>query len=107
MTDKTPQGDTQGTRVKLGPVSDAEEAQPGTLTLTYADGVPTLTVSGGIAIPTGITVLDQSGNAVARYTAGPQENEPPEESEATAAAGQTRLNPNDALYVTAIHTNTR
>lgn len=72
MTDKTPQGDApEGIRVHLAPVSDVSESQPGMLTLAYTDGVPTLIVTDGNAVPEGIAVVDDAGNQVALYTAGP------------------------------------
>ncbi|MFD7497972.1 hypothetical protein ACFV8T_37460 [Streptomyces sp. NPDC059832] len=43
----------------------------GTLAIEYRDGQPVIVVSGGTAIPAGLTVVDGAGNAVAAYLAGP------------------------------------
>jgi hypothetical protein len=50
------------------------EIKPGDvamLSLRYVDGVPTLVVSGGTAVPAAITAVDDSGTPVALYTGGP------------------------------------
>ncbi|MEC3919744.1 hypothetical protein [Nocardia sp. CDC160] len=55
---------------------NAPATEVGTLLLTYSeDGVPTLTVSGGNAIPSGLTVVDATGKSVAQYVAGPLSTE--------------------------------
>ncbi|MEU9699316.1 hypothetical protein [Streptomyces sp. NPDC047981] len=53
------------------------------LSLSYEEDIPKLTVAGGTAIPGGIVVVDESGEPVALYTAGP----------APSAAPQTRAHP--------------
>uniref|UniRef100_A0AAU2K089 Uncharacterized protein n=1 Tax=Streptomyces sp. NBC_00049 TaxID=2903617 RepID=A0AAU2K089_9ACTN len=72
MTDKTPEGDApEGIRGHLDPVSDTSEPHLGMLTLTYAEGVPTLTMAGGDVMPGRIEVVDGAGKLVGYYTAGP------------------------------------
>ncbi|PYC67785.1 hypothetical protein C7C46_30030 [Streptomyces tateyamensis] len=39
--------------------------------MRYVDGVPQLVVSGGTAIPAGLTVVDRSGSTIAAYSARP------------------------------------
>ncbi|MGW8881952.1 hypothetical protein ACWGRV_22025 [Streptomyces sp. NPDC055663] len=53
------------------PASEAGSERVGTLTLRYKDGVPVLTVTGGNALPTGLAITDEAGNAVGLYTARP------------------------------------
>ncbi|MBU3064421.1 hypothetical protein KO481_23165 [Nocardia sp. NEAU-G5] len=53
------------------PISEIKPEDVGTLTLTYTDGVPGLTLSGGTVVPADLTVSDESGNPVAVYTAAP------------------------------------
>ncbi|GAB2636427.1 hypothetical protein [Nocardia goodfellowii] len=42
-----------------------------TLSLRYVEGVPTLVVTGGAAVPEIITAVDDSGTPVVQYTASP------------------------------------
>lgn len=53
------------------PVTEIKPEDIGSLSLRYVDGVPQLVVSGGTAIPAGLTVVDGAGNVVAAYAAGP------------------------------------
>ncbi|MFJ5142578.1 hypothetical protein [Streptomyces sp. NPDC088707] len=70
MADKTPQDDgPEGMRMPLDSAEETADAAVGTLTLKYTDGLPTLTLSGGDAMPQAISVVDESGNAIAYYTA--------------------------------------
>ncbi|MBT2384439.1 hypothetical protein [Streptomyces sp. ISL-11] len=52
-------------------VSEPKPEDVGTLSLRYVDGVPTLVVSGGEAVPVSLTVVNDSGAPVAAYVAGP------------------------------------
>ncbi|MCZ4124157.1 CS1 type fimbrial major subunit [Streptomyces sp. H39-S7] len=59
-------------------VQDITPEQRGTLALTYSeDGMPTLTLSGGTAIPSGIRVVDETGTAVAVYAVSAVASEAP------------------------------
>lgn len=75
MTDKTPLGDVpEGTRMPLDKVSvDGGSLVPAALALSVNDNVATLTVSGGNGIPSKIAVVDEEGQTLAVYTAGPVE----------------------------------
>ncbi|MEU4730740.1 hypothetical protein [Streptomyces sp. NPDC023588] len=53
------------------PVTEVKPEDMGTLSLRYVDGLPQLVVSGGKALPAGLMVVDESGAAVANYTASP------------------------------------
>ncbi|MBT2527790.1 hypothetical protein J7E91_20785 [Streptomyces sp. ISL-99] len=69
-------------------VQDITPEQRGTLAVTYSeDGVPTLTLSGGTAIPSGIKVVDETGTAVAVYAVSAVASETPT---ALQTAPQTR-----------------
>ncbi|MFE7267807.1 hypothetical protein ACFU9B_38300 [Streptomyces sp. NPDC057592] len=65
------QGTSEVTALGLIPATEVKPEDAGLLSLRYVDGVPQLVVSGGTVIPTGLTVVDASGNAVAEYTGGP------------------------------------
>ncbi|MFF2964876.1 hypothetical protein ACFVT1_39785 [Streptomyces sp. NPDC057963] len=65
------QGASEVTDLGLIPATEVKPEDAGLLSLRYVDGVPQLVVSGGTVIPTGLTVVDASGNAVAEYTGGP------------------------------------
>ncbi|NEA53447.1 hypothetical protein G3I60_04550 [Streptomyces sp. SID13666] len=68
-------------------MQDITPEQRGTLALTYSeDGVPTLTLSGGTAIPSGIKVVDETGTAVAVYAVSAVASEMP----TTQTAPRTR-----------------
>ncbi|WP_406399717.1 hypothetical protein OH805_11660 [Streptomyces sp. NBC_00879] len=64
------QATPQATELPIIPAAEVNPEDVGTLSLRYVDGVPQLVVSGGTVVPTGLTVLDSSGNVVALYTAG-------------------------------------
>ncbi|WP_371516787.1 hypothetical protein [Kitasatospora sp. NBC_01300] len=55
----------------LVPADQVKPEDIGTLSIEYRDGQPVVVVSGGTAIPAGLTVVDGAGNALAAYTAGP------------------------------------
>ncbi|MFD4926177.1 hypothetical protein ACFWNE_33375 [Streptomyces goshikiensis] len=55
----------------LIPADQVKPEDIGTLSLHHVDGVPVLVVSGGKAIPAGLTVVDGSGQPVATYAASP------------------------------------
>ncbi|MFF3654839.1 hypothetical protein [Streptomyces olivochromogenes] len=57
------------TEPALIPADQLKSEDLGKLRIRYADGLPVIVVSGGTVIPGGITVVDESGNAVAGYTA--------------------------------------
>ncbi|GAA3084740.1 hypothetical protein GCM10020000_83960 [Streptomyces olivoverticillatus] len=42
------------------------------LALTYVDGRPVITPNGGPALPASLTIVDESGQPVAAYTAAPR-----------------------------------
>ncbi|MGW3228589.1 hypothetical protein [Kitasatospora sp. NPDC001095] len=58
-----------GTALALIPADQVKPEDIGTLSIEYRDGRPVIVVSGGTVIPGGITVADESGNAVAGYVA--------------------------------------
>lgn len=55
--------------VSQQPASKAESDKVGRLMLQHKDGVPVLTVTGGNVVPTGLAIVDETGNAVGLYTA--------------------------------------
>ncbi|MFF2519738.1 hypothetical protein [Streptomyces sp. NPDC058086] len=55
--------------VSQQPASKAESEKVGRLMLQYKDGVPVLTVTGGNVFPTGLAIVDETGNGVGLYTA--------------------------------------
>ncbi|MFG2364393.1 hypothetical protein ACGFY3_22505 [Streptomyces mirabilis] len=57
------------TEPALIPADQLKPEDFGKLSIRYADGAPVIVVSGGTVIPGGITVVDESGNAVAGYAA--------------------------------------
>jgi hypothetical protein len=57
------------TDLGLIPATEVNPDDVGTLSLTYTDGVPVLTLTGGTVAPAAIAVIDDSGNTVAAYTA--------------------------------------
>ncbi|MFD3788816.1 hypothetical protein [Streptomyces cyaneofuscatus] len=63
----------------LIPATEVKPEDIGALSLRYVNGVAQLVVSGGTAIPAGLTVVDADGNDVAAYkAAGPVEVAAPE-----------------------------
>ncbi|GHD83203.1 hypothetical protein ACFQL8_28295 [Streptomyces goshikiensis] len=55
----------------LIPADQVNPEDIGTLSIEYREGQPVIVVSGGTAIPAGLTVVDGAGNAFAAYTARP------------------------------------
>ncbi|MFE4336041.1 hypothetical protein ACFRQM_43805 [Streptomyces sp. NPDC056831] len=55
----------------LVPAPDVKPEDVATLTLTYVDGRPVITPNGGPALPAILTIVDESGQLVAAYTAAP------------------------------------
>jgi hypothetical protein len=53
------------------PAPEVKPEDVAALTLTYVDGPPVITPNGGPALPASLTIVDQSGQPVAAYTAAP------------------------------------
>ncbi|MFC8625690.1 hypothetical protein [Streptomyces anulatus] len=53
------------------PAPEVKPEEVATLVLTYVDGRPVITPSGGPALPASLTIVDESGQPVAAYTAAP------------------------------------
>ncbi|KMO96055.1 hypothetical protein [Streptomyces roseus] len=60
----------EATEPTLIPADQVKPEDIGTLSIEYRDGQPVVVVSGGTALPAGLTVVDGSGDAVAVYAAG-------------------------------------
>ncbi|MGW2858256.1 hypothetical protein [Streptomyces sp. NPDC001205] len=67
MPDVTP--NAKGPAPVTVPGAETNPEDVGTLTLTYTDGVPVLTVTDASAIPAQVVILDAEGTPVAIYTA--------------------------------------
>ena len=61
----------EATEVPIIPPSDVKPEDVGTLSLRYVDGVPTVVITGGTAIPQSLAATDGAGNLIATYTATP------------------------------------
>ncbi|MFD4935311.1 hypothetical protein ACFWB2_40275 [Streptomyces virginiae] len=64
------------TEPALVPADQVKPEDVGTLAIRYVDGTPQLVVSGGPAIPARLAVVNESGNEVTAYTAGPVPGDP-------------------------------
>ncbi|MFE2273322.1 hypothetical protein ACFXB4_29315 [Streptomyces lavendulae] len=59
-----------GPSLRWVPASKVNPEDIGTLSIEYREGQPVIVVSGGKAVPAGLTVVDGSGSVVTAYTAG-------------------------------------
>ncbi|MFJ6798923.1 hypothetical protein [Streptomyces sp. NPDC091268] len=60
-------GLAEGTTTGAIPLTEIKPEDIGTLSLRYVDGVATLVVSGGTAVPSHLAMVDAEGNAIAVY----------------------------------------
>lgn len=70
MSDEQPP-ELQITDVTTVPASEVKPEDVGTLSLRYVDGAPVLVITGGHLAPSAIPAVNESGDVVATFTAGP------------------------------------
>lgn len=80
------------------PASEVKPEDVATLSLRYVDGVPVLVVSGGNAVQASLAVVNESGEPIAAYTAGPAANATARGS-AVCQIPAADLVPGDVVYV--------
>lgn len=59
------------TALDVVPVAEVKAEDVGTFSVRYTGRVPQLVVTGGTVVPSVLTVVDESGNILAEYTARP------------------------------------
>ncbi|MFF3654834.1 hypothetical protein [Streptomyces olivochromogenes] len=59
--------ENEALQIVTAPAQMVSESDMATLTAEEQDGVPVLTARGGTALPSGLTVLDETGKPIATY----------------------------------------